>query len=112
MTQTTVVNIRGLDRTEYDVYIGRQNKRYGLQGSPFANPFKMKNQSEAERERVIAEYEQYLRRTMVVLALCRAQLPGKRLACWCAPKACHGDVLAKVADMSDDEFTAWMRGDT
>ena len=27
-------------------------------------------------------------------------LKGKRLACWCKPKACHGDVLAKLADAS------------
>ena len=26
-----------------------------------------------------------------------AALEGKRLACWCAPKPCHGDVLAAAA---------------
>lgn len=24
------------------------------------------------------------------------ELVGKRLACWCAPRACHGDVLAEL----------------
>lgn len=108
--KTTVVNIRGLDRTAYDVYIGRQNKRLHLQGSPFANPFKMKNKSAEERTRVVTEYERYLRRSPFLLALARAQLPGKRLACWCKPRDCHGDVLARVADMSEDEFTAWLKG--
>jgi hypothetical protein len=32
----------------------------------------------------------------------RAEVPapqrGKVLGCWCAPKACHGDVLARIAD--------------
>ena len=26
------------------------------------------------------------------------ELRGKRLACWCAPKSCHGDVLAELAE--------------
>ena len=26
-----------------------------------------------------------------------AALDGKRLACWCAPEPCHGDVLAEAA---------------
>ena len=26
-----------------------------------------------------------------------AKLDGRRLACWCAPKPCHGDVLARAA---------------
>ena len=26
-----------------------------------------------------------------------AALDGKRLACWCAPEPCHGDVLAAAA---------------
>ena len=26
------------------------------------------------------------------------ELKDKTLACWCKPKACHGDVLAKLAD--------------
>ena len=25
------------------------------------------------------------------------ELAGKTLGCWCAPKACHGDVLARLA---------------
>ncbi len=29
-------------------------------------------------------------------------LHGKTLACWCAPKPCHGDVLAKIAAELND----------
>ena len=28
------------------------------------------------------------------------ELRGKRLGCWCAPQACHGDVLAQLADQA------------
>ena len=26
------------------------------------------------------------------------ELKGERLGCYCSPKACHGDVLARLAD--------------
>jgi hypothetical protein len=26
------------------------------------------------------------------------ELRSKRLGCWCAPKACHGDVLIELLD--------------
>lgn len=29
------------------------------------------------------------------------ELKGKTLGCWCAPLACHGDVLAELAELSD-----------
>lgn len=28
------------------------------------------------------------------------ELKGKVLGCWCAPKQCHGDVLAELANKS------------
>lgn len=28
----------------------------------------------------------------------RRELRGKVLGCWCAPRPCHGDVLAEIAD--------------
>ena len=44
------------DDTYY--YVGRVNPRYGLEGSPFGNPFKMKNKSKAERVRVTDKFEE------------------------------------------------------
>lgn len=29
------------------------------------------------------------------------ELKGKILGCWCAPLACHGEVLAELANKSD-----------
>jgi hypothetical protein len=31
------------------------------------------------------------------------ELRGLTLACWCAPLACHGDVLAAMADEPDED---------
>lgn len=84
---TTVVNKRS--GQPYDVYIGR--------GSVWGNPYPMENRSDTERARVIAAFEAHLLAQPNLLARL-GELRGKRLACFCAPKACHGDVLARYAD--------------
>ena len=89
MTLTTVVNLK---REPYDVYIGR--------GSMWGNPFKM--ESEADRERVIQAYKEYLKKAITlgeISILDLKTLKGKRLGCYCKPKACHGDILAAIANL-------------
>ncbi|MBO9427955.1 DUF4326 domain-containing protein [Sulfitobacter sp. R18_1] len=81
-----------LKRHEYDVRIDRRTR--------WGNPEPMANQSDRERDRVIAVYRDYLwdqiKKGKVTLEDLAA-LHGKRLGCHCAPKACHGDVLANAA---------------
>ena len=67
----------------------------------WGNPFAMKDKSEAERRKVIAQYKNWLwgqiqdgRVTIEELA----ELHGKDLYCWCHPSACHGDILEKAAE--------------
>jgi len=89
VTLTTVVNLK---REPYDVYIGR--------GSMWGNPFKM--ESEADRERVIQAYKEYLKKAITlgeISILDLKTLKGKRLGCYCKPKACHGDILAAIANL-------------
>ena len=79
----------------YDVYIGRP--------SPWGNPFSDKPKSIAEvktetREEAIACYEEYLRQNPELIERAKRELKGKVLGCWCKPKACHGDILAKIAN--------------
>ena len=95
--RTTVVNVR---RDEYDIYIGRGNRRYGLARSIWANPFHIG--PDGNRQRVIDHYRAYLLRTPELLARL-PELKGQRLGCWCAPEPCHGDVLAELADMEAPE---------
>lgn len=71
-------------RDSYDVYIGRPSK--------WGNPFSL---DEYEREEAIALYEQHLGQELIEDL---PELRGKTLGCWCAPKPCHGDVLARLAN--------------
>ena len=80
-----------------DVYIGRRNNRRNLSGSIWHNPFVVGK--DGTREDVIAKFEAYLMTRPDLLARVH-ELKGKRLACWCKPEACHGDLLAKLADAS------------
>lgn len=72
------------------VYIGRP--------SPLGNPFCMNG--EGDRERVIAQYKEWLKdeyqRNSSIRKMLRAMADTQEdliLICWCAPKPCHGDVI-------------------
>ena len=82
-----------------DVYIGRACNMGGwkLPGSKWQNPYSVQWYP---REKCLELYEGYLRSKPELLA----QLPelrGKTLGCWCAPEACHGDVLIKLLKERD-----------
>lgn len=90
---TRVISVRS--GQPFDVYIGRGNSRYGLPASRWANPFLVG--VDGTREEVIAKYEAYVRSRPDLMAAL-PELRGKVLACWCSPKRCHGDTLARLAD--------------
>jgi hypothetical protein len=70
------------------VYVGRPSK--------FGNPFEIgKDGSRAE---VIRKFEKYLNGNEALIAEVKAELKGKNLICWCAPKACHATVLLQIAN--------------
>ena len=50
-----------------------------------------------DRKKVVALYETYIKSKPELLARL-PELRGKALGCYCAPFACHGDVLARLAD--------------
>lgn len=88
-----VVNCR---RAPYDVYIGRP--------SPFGNPFSHLPSSAFAQYRVptrdaaIREFERWLYTQPELIARVKRELRGKVLGCYCAPLACHGDLLARIAN--------------
>lgn len=94
MQQTTVVHNQHHD---FDVYIGRAVAESGLNASKWGNPFVMTDESDAERERVIAAYREWVV-TQPALMSSLDELRGRRLGCWCAPKHCHGDVLVALIE--------------
>lgn len=67
------------------VYVGRPSK--------WGNPFKLK----ANRSECVECYRQWLLRNPRLLADLH-ELRGKDLVCWCAPLACHADVLLELAN--------------
>jgi hypothetical protein len=46
---------------------------------------------------VIERYEPWLLGNDALMAAL-SELRGKVLGCWCAPRACHGDVLMRLAN--------------
>lgn len=70
------------------VYIGRPSK--------FGNPFVIGRHG--DRAAVIERYEQWLRSQPALIEAAKRELRGKSLVCWCAPLACHGDVLMRIAN--------------
>lgn len=82
-------------RDPFDVYVGRPG--------PWGNKFSHLDNSAAEfkcatREEAVESYEDWLLSQPAMIVKAYRELRGKVLGCWCAPKACHGDVLARVAN--------------
>lgn len=84
-------------REKYDVYIGRAVSRSGLKASLWANPFVIGK--DGTREECIAKFRASLLLNPELLQKL-PELKGKVLGCWCAPEACHGDVLSELANES------------
>lgn len=108
--ETTVVNLR---KSAYDVYIGRETAL-----SPdkvtyhYGNPFTHISYGHgvikvATRDEAVQCFSDWLAgkayhdveptRREWILANTR-KLKGKKLGCFCKPSACHGDVLARLAN--------------
>ncbi len=69
------------------VYVGRP--------TAWGNPFVIGK--DGTRAEVVRKYEAYLLASPELLARL-PKLAGKDLVCWCAPEACHADVLLKWAN--------------
>lgn len=94
---TLVVNVK--HTKDFDVYIGRPMRQIAktIPGSDgrFGNPFKEGYKNNLQ------PFWDYLQYRMEVDPRFRADilaLKDKRLGCWCAPKRCHGNVIARFLD--------------
>lgn len=92
--ETVVVHLRDHERlvdwaTDRDLFVRiDRNTRWG-------NPFVLGD--DGDRDMVIAKYRDYYLPHKPALLSQLLELQGKALGCWCAPEACHGDVLAERA---------------
>ncbi len=82
--KTTVVNIR---HESFDILIDRR--------TPFGNPFRIGR--DGTREEVIEKFRVWLPKQAWLMDMIE-QLRGKRLACWCKPEPCHGDVYVEILE--------------
>jgi len=69
------------------VYIGRPSK--------WGNPFVIGKHG--DREEVIRRFREWLARQPGLMSQLH-ELRGRDLVCFCAPLACHGDVLIELAN--------------
>lgn len=72
-------------RSAFDVYIGRPG--------PWGNPFEIGR--DGTRAEVIRKYRAWIVNQAELMARL-PELRGKVLGCYCAPLACHGDVLLEL----------------
>lgn len=87
VNETTLVNLRTRPGSGY-VLIDRR--------TIYGNPYKIT--SICTREESIEKFKKYFENRMRVDSTYRAAvetLRGSRLACWCTPLACHGDVYVE-----------------
>ena len=82
------------------IYIGR--------GSKWGTPFVIGR--DGDRATVIAKYERWLRSQHHLLRALD-ELRGRDLLCFCAPEACHGDLLLRLANATRAERIAWWRAE-
>jgi len=95
-----IVNIKTYRSGDY-VYIGRNMP--GRPGSPLGNPYRLR--FECDREKILARYEYWLREQLKTDTPARREIERLAdyaenlvLACWCAPKLCHGLVVKKIIE--------------
>ena len=87
--QTVVVNIY---KEQFDIYIGRAGRG---QDGYFGNPFRIGHG--VSREDAVERFQRYFADRIEKDSEFKRRilaLKGKRLGCFCKPKACHGDVIA------------------
>lgn len=95
-----MIAVKNIRHTRDGVYVGRWNSHYRLQSSPLANPYKLA--PGGSREPIIDRYARWLDAQLASDTRARrefdrlvemARVGDVTLLCWCAPAACHADVI-------------------
>lgn len=86
------------NKSSYDILIDRTTK--------WGNPFIIGK--DGTREEVIEKYKNYILTNTEMIQQIKTELKGKILGCWCSPLACHGDILAEIANDPLDIFNDYM----
>jgi Domain of unknown function (DUF4326) len=101
--EDTMITVGNKKHSALGIYVGRP--------SPLGNPFPLHR--EEERARVIRDYEDWLAEQLLdsnsaasiemsrLAALARKQ--DLCLVCFCAPKACHADIIKRTIETINRE---------
>ncbi len=104
MAEDSATKVVNLYREPYDVYVGRAGKGHdGFFGNPcvVGRSCPVCGRVHRAPEETIPCFEKYANARILKDPQFRERvgaLRGKTLGCFCKPKSCHGDVLAKIAD--------------
>lgn len=88
-------------RSAYDVYVGRGEGERGRWGNPFSHlpgtlaEFQVETREEAVERHRVWLWDQI--RMGKILLEDLAELAGKVLGCWCAPRSCHAETLVRAS---------------
>jgi len=83
----------GTANTETRTYIGRPSR--------WGNPFEIG--LDGKRPVVIRKYREWIVDQPDLMAAL-PELAGKHLVCWCAPEACHGEILLELVAKLDRNY--------
>jgi Domain of unknown function (DUF4326) len=85
-----VLNKRHLEIDNAAVYVGRPTK--------FGNPFLIGR--DGTRKEVVEKYRKWISESeqKELVQDIREELYGRDLICWCAPLACHADIILEIAN--------------
>lgn len=91
---TTVINLRHIGL----VTLAKEEGTYVRidRATVWGNPYHIGK--DGTREEVIRKYKKLVESSPETLEAIKKQLKDKKLACWCSPLACHGDILARIAN--------------
>lgn len=101
--ETTLVSLENHDGQDIDYYIGPKNESYGLEASPFMNPF---NHSRKGYKGAVEHYKLYFYRRYLNepdFKELAHELKGNRLAGWCYPRPSHGEVIIDLLDAHTED---------
>jgi hypothetical protein len=87
---TQVVHVK----EDYDIYIGRPSEW----GNPYTHIKDKKTLAQfivKTREESILKYREWILSQEHLMQKLES-LRGKRMGCWCKPKACHGDIIIQL----------------
>lgn len=93
-----VFNKHHKDYPPNSVYVGRPSKW----GNPFLiGSYKAGTTDIIKRGDAVGLFREYVEQNPTLKAEIKKELKGKNLVCWCAPKACHADVLLEIANEAE-----------